>query len=201
MKIIKRDGSKVDFELEKIKRAIFKAFKSVDSTITDEKLEYIAQKIVKIIEEKFPVDHTVTVEEVQDLVELNLIDENYYREVKSYILYRAKHNMDRKVITDFSKYVSDKDLMEIVSKVQREFDSQRYPIESLYFKFESFIKPEMSDKEILDALIRAASELTSKEAPDWEIIAARFLSYKINLKNKFGEKELIDELRINKDLH
>src|SRR5574344_108787 len=187
MKIIKRDGSKVDFELEKIKRAIFKAFKSVDSTITDEKLEYIAQKIVKTIEEKFPVDHTVTVEEVQDLVELNLIDENYYREVKSYILYRAKHNMDRKVITDFSKYVSDKDLMEIVSKVQREFDSQRYPIESLYFKFESFIKPEMSDKEILDALIRAASELTSKEAPDWEIIAARFLSYKINLEIKEEE--------------
>lgn len=182
MKIIKRDGSKVDFELEKIKRAIFKAFKSVDSTITDEKLEYIAQKIVKTIEEKFPVDHTVTVEEVQDLVELNLIDENYYREVKSYILYRAKHNMDRKVITDFNKYVSDRDLMEIVSKVQREFDSQRYPIESLYFKFESFIKPEMNDKEILDALIRAASELTSKEAPDWEIIAARFLSYKINLE-------------------
>ena len=187
MKIIKRDGSKVDFELEKIKTAIYKSFRSVDSTITDEKLDYIAQKIVKTIEEKFPTDHTVTVEEVQDLVELNLIDENYYREVKSYILYRAKHNMDRKVITDFSKYISDKSLMEIVSKVQREFDSQRYPIDSLYFKFESFIKPEMNDKEILDALIRAASELTSKEAPDWEIIAARFLSYKINTEIKEEE--------------
>ena len=187
MKIIKRDGSKVDFELEKIKIAIFKSFKSVDSTITEEKLDYIAQKIVKTIEEKFPADHTVTVEEVQDLVELNLIDENYYREVKSYILYRAKHNMDRKVITDFNKFVADKSLMEIVSKVQREFDSQRYPIESLYFKFESFIKPEMNDKEILDALIRAASELTSKEAPDWEIIAARFLSYKINSEIKEEE--------------
>lgn len=188
MKIIKRDGSKVDFELEKIKRAIFKAFKSVDSTITDEKLEYIAQKIVSTIEEKFPVDHTVTVEEVQDLVELNLIDENYYREVKSFILYRAKHNMDRKVISDFSTYVSDKDLMEIISKVQREFDSQRYPIESLYFKFESFTKPEMNDKEVLDAVIRAASELTSKEAPDWEIIAARFLAYKINLEIREEEE-------------
>ena len=188
MKIIKRDGSKVDFELEKIKRAIFKAFKSVDSTITDEKLEYIAQKIVRTIEEKLPADHTVTVEEVQDLVELNLIDENYYREVKSFILYRAKHNMDRKVISDFSTYVSDKDLMEIISKVQREFDSQRYPIESLYFKFESFTKPEMNDKEVLDAVIRAASELTSKEAPDWEIIAARFLVYKINLEIREEEE-------------
>lgn len=188
MKIIKRDGSKVDFELKKIKRAIFKAFKSVDSTITDEKLEYIAQKIVRTIEEKFPADHTVTVEEVQDLVELNLIDENYYREVKSFILYRAKHNMDRKIISDFSTYVSDKDLMEIISKVQREFDSQRYPIESLYFKFESFTKPEMNDKEVLDAVIRAASELTSKEAPDWEIIAARFLAYKINLEIREEEE-------------
>ncbi|WP_311491477.1 ribonucleoside-diphosphate reductase subunit alpha [uncultured Anaerococcus sp.] len=188
MKIIKRDGSKVDFELGKIKRAIFKAFKSVDSTITDEKLEYIAQKIVRTIEEKFPTDHTVTVEEVQDLVELNLIDENYYREVKSFILYRAKHNMDRKVISDFTQYVADKDLMEIISKVQREFDSQRYPIESLYFKFESFTKPEMNDKEVLDAVIRAASELTSKEAPDWEIIAARFLAYKINLEIREEEE-------------
>ena len=188
MKIIKRDGSKVDFELEKIKRAIYKAFKSVDSSITDEKLEYIAQKIVKTIEEKFPTDHTVTVEEVQDLVELNLIDENYYREVKSFILYRAKHNMDRKVISDFTKYISDKGLMELISKVQREFDSQRYPIESLYFKFESFTKPEMNDKDILDAVIRAASELTSKEAPDWEIIAARFLAYKINLEIREEEE-------------
>ena len=188
MKIIKRDGSKVDFELEKIKRAIYKAFKSVDSTITDDKLEYIAQKIVKTIKEKFPADHTVTVEEVQDLVELNLIDENYYREVKSYILYRAKHNMDRKVIADFIKYVKDKELMEIIGRVQREFDSQRYPIESLYFKFESFIKPDLNDKEILDAIIRAASELTSKEAPDWEIIAARFLAYKINLEIREEEE-------------
>ena len=194
MKIIKRDGSKVDFELDKIKRAIKKAFISVDSTIDDEKLTAIAKKIENTIREKLPKDHIVTVEEVQDLVELNLIDENYYREVKSFILYRAKHNMDRKIINDFAKYIYDKDLMEIIGRVQREFDSQRYPIESLYFKFESFTKAEMNDREILDAIIRAASELTSKEAPDWELIAARFLSYKINLSIKEAEEryELYD---------
>ena len=119
MKIIKRDGSKVDFEIEKIKRAISKAFISVDSSISDEKLDSIAQKIRDTIKKKFPKDHTVTVEEVQDLVELGLIDENYYREVKSFILYRAKHNMDRKVIYDFKEYIDDKDLMEIIAKVQR----------------------------------------------------------------------------------
>ena len=194
MKIIKRDGSKVDFEIEKIKKAIAKAFASVDSSISDDKLSYIAEKIVKTIEEKFPKDHVATVEEVQDLVELNLIDENYYREVKSFILYRAKHNMDRKIINDFSKYITDKKLMDLITKVQREFDNQRYPIDQLFFKFESFTKANMNGQESLDALIRAASELTSKEAPDWELIAARFLSYKINLEIAANEEryELFD---------
>src|SRR5699024_10476302 len=116
----------------------------------------------KTIKEKYPADHTVTVEEVQDLVELTLIDENYYREVKSFILYRAKHNMDRKVLGDFSKYISDKNILNIITEVQTEFDNQRYPIESLFFKFESFLKANMTEEDMLKAIIRAASELTSK---------------------------------------
>ncbi len=187
MEIIKRDGTFVPFEQEKIEIAIKKAFASVDSMVTDDELRKMSDKIVATISEKYPKDHTVTVEEVQDLVELTLIDENYYREVKSYILYRAKHNMDRKVISDFESYISDKDILAIISKVQAEFDNQRYPIESLYLKFESFTKPNMSDKELLSALTRAASELTSKEAPDWEIIAARFLMHEINLEIKEAE--------------
>lgn len=131
MEIIKRDGSRADFEREKIEKAIAKAFYSVDSMISEEDLRKISSKIEKTIKEKYPADHTVTVEEVQDLVELTLIDENYYREVKSFILYRAKHNMDRKVLGDFSKYISDKNILNIITEVQTEFDNQRYPIESL----------------------------------------------------------------------
>ena len=188
MEIIKRDGTFVPFEKEKIEIAIKKSFASVDSLITDEKLKQMSDKIVSTIKEKYPKDHTVTVEEVQDLVELTLIDENYYREVKSYILYRAKHNMDRKVITDFEKYIPNKEIIEIIASIQDEFDSQRYPIESLYFKFESFLKENMTEAGLLKALTRAASELTSKEAPDWEIIAARFLMYEINLEIQKNEE-------------
>lgn len=100
--------------------------------ISEEDLRKISSKIEKTIKEKYPADHTVTVEEVQDLVELTLIDENYYREVKSFILYRAKHNMDRKVIGDFSKYIDDKNILNIITEVQADFDNQRYPIESLF---------------------------------------------------------------------
>ena len=113
MEIIKRDGSRADFDPKKIERAIKKAFMSVDSRISDEKLAEISEKIRSTIREKFPEDHTVSVEEIQDLVELSLIDENYYREVKSFILYRAKHTMDRKVLADFKSYVKDEDLLKI----------------------------------------------------------------------------------------
>lgn len=188
MEIIKRDGTYVPFEQEKIELAIKKSFASVDSMVTDEKLRYMSDKIVATIKEKYPKDHTVTVEEVQDLVELTLIDENYYREVKSYILYRAKHNMDRKVITDFENFITDKKVLQILEEIQEEFDNQRYPIESLYLKFESFTKPNMTDMDYLKALIRAASELTSKEGPDWEIIAARFLMHEIDLEIERNEE-------------
>mgnify|MGYP002712143014 FL=1 len=188
MDIIKRDGTRVPFEKEKIERAIAKSFASVDSLVSDEKLSQMGDKIVATIKEKYPKDHIVSVEEVQDLVELTLIDENYYREVKSFILYRAKHNMDRKVMSDFEQYITDKEILDILSKVQSEFDNQRYPIDSLYFKFESFTKDNMSEEELLNALTRAASELTSKETPDWEIIAARFLMHEIDLEIKRNEE-------------
>ena len=194
MQIIKRDGNKVDFEKIKIERAISKAFFSVDSSITEEELRKMSDRIEKTIKQKYPKDHIPTVEEVQDLVELTLIDENYYREVKSFILYRAKHNMDRKVLADFSRYIEDKKVLSIITEVQEEFDNQRYPIESLLFKFESFLKPNMTEEDMLKALTRAASELTSKESPDWEIIAARFLMYQIDLEIEKSEEryELFD---------
>ena len=194
MQIIKRDGNKVDFEKIKIERAISKAFFSVDSSITEKDLKKMSEKIEQTIKQKYPKDHTPTVEEVQDLVELTLIDENYYREVKSFILYRAKHNMDRKVLADFSRYIEDKKVLNIITEVQEEFDNQRYPIESLLFKFESFLKPNMTEEDMLKALTRAASELTSKESPDWEIIAARFLMYQIDLEIEKSEEryELFD---------
>lgn len=194
MQIIKRDGNKVDFEKIKIERAISKAFFSVDSSITEEELRKMSDRIEKTIKQKYPKDHIPTVEEVQDLVELTLIDENYYREVKSFILYRAKHNMDRKVLADFSRYIEDKKVLNIITEVQEEFDNQRYPIESLLFKFESFLKPNMTEEDMLKALTRAASELTIKESPDWEIIAARFLMYQIDLEIEKSEEryELFD---------
>lgn len=189
MEVKKRDGQVVEFEEIKIQRAISKSFKSVGSEISEDKLKEISSKIRETVENKYPEDHMVGVEEIQDLVELFLIENNYYKEVKSYILYRAKHSMDRKVISDFEKYIDDDISLNIIKDVNEEFDNQRYPIDSLFLKFESFTKDNMDKEDLLKALIKAASELTSKESPDWEFIAARFQVHLLNIKIKKSEEK------------
>lgn len=180
MQVKKRDGKVVDFDNSKIEIAISKAFDSVGSAIMADKLSLMSGNIEQTILKKYPKDHIITVEQIQDLVELELINEKYYREVKSYILYRARHAMDRKVVLDFRKYIKDENVISIINSIQDQFDNQRYSIENLYLKFESFTKPNMTEESYLLAIIKAASELTSKESPDWEIIAARFMMYRLN---------------------
>lgn len=191
MKIIKRDGTKVDFNPEKIRIAMEKAFRSVNNPIEREVLEEMTSEIEEIIKEKYPKYRTPTVEEVQDLVELTLIEHNYYQVVKSYILYRARHSMDRKVIEEFREYIEDSQIIDEIRIVQEDFDHTRYSIEQLFYKFTSFAKEGMSNNEYLTALTKAASELTAKEAPDWEYVAGRFLNLQVRreIENFWEDKE------------
>lgn len=193
MEIIKRDGTHVEFDIEKIIRAMEKAFNSVNKTISREELETMANIVENTLKTKYPKGHIPTVEEIQDLVELTLIDHNHYAVVKSYILYRAQHSMDRKVIEQFEDYITNQNILEIIKSIQDDYDRTRYEIEQLYIKFTSFVKSGMNNKDYLKVLIRASSELTSKEAPDWEYISARFFCYDLNIS--------IEEECIRYDIH
>ncbi|MDY6065170.1 MAG: ribonucleoside-diphosphate reductase subunit alpha [Finegoldia sp.] len=189
MDIKKRDGHIVAFDKNKIVIAMKKAFDSVGLGADEQKLIAMATSIEDTVTNKYPRGYVVTVEEVQDLVELTLIDNNYYSVVKSYILYRAKHNTDRKIIEEFEKYISNPDVIDILTYIKDNYDSTRYSIENLYLKFESFAKPNLTDYEIVDLLTKASSELTSKEAPNWEYIASLFMAYNLHEKIKMFEVE------------
>src|SRR5699024_429130 len=114
-----------------------------------EELDRMVLDIEKTIQERYPKEQIPSVEEIQDLVELTLIDHNYYQVVKSYILYRAKHSMDRKVIEEFGDYIKDPQIIDEIRKVQADFDRTRYSIEQLYYKFTSFAKEDMKEEEYL----------------------------------------------------
>jgi ribonucleoside-triphosphate reductase len=88
--IVKRDGKKEAFSLEKIKSAIRKAFLSVGSFATDDVITNILSRV--------NISNGLTVEDIQNQVEIALMAERYYAVAKSYMLYRQKHLEDREVL-------------------------------------------------------------------------------------------------------
>ena len=177
MKIRKRNGDLVDFEVDKIQTAIKKAFNDTNTEITEE-----IKKIGKYIKRKIEKDDSLAnVESIQDLVEVELQKRGYYQEAKEYILYRDKRNKHRCLMDKFSNIVHDEGLLEIIDNMPEEFEEERYPLERFYQKVEAFTgKPNITEKEVLDSLIKASSELTDKNSPDWEFVAARFLMYELD---------------------
>lgn len=99
--ILKRDGRKVPFNVEKIAKAIYKAAESVGGNDYDEATK-IASNVCKYLEKEnkneFP-----TVEEIQDAVEHVLIEEGHAATAKSYILYRAERTKKREMNSDIMK--------------------------------------------------------------------------------------------------
>ena len=94
MKIIKRSGDEVDFNREKIVTAISKANKSVDKKyrIPNSVIDEIANRIEWELTKAITI---MSVEDIQDMVEKNLVGHNAYEVAKSYILYRYEHFQDR----------------------------------------------------------------------------------------------------------
>jgi len=93
-KVIKRDGSLVDFNQEKITNAIYKAAAACGGH-DRAKAEALSDDVVRILNECFPEGATPSIEEIQDIVESTLIKHGHDRTAKAYILYRAERARQR----------------------------------------------------------------------------------------------------------
>ena len=89
LSIVKRDGKRETFSVDKIKNAISKAFLAEGSYASEDDLIGILSRV--------RVKDGMSVEEIQNQVEVALMAEHYYAVAKSYILYRQKHMEDREV--------------------------------------------------------------------------------------------------------
>jgi len=96
--IIKRDGRKVPFNIEKIANAIFKAAQSCGGTDFSVAMDTAAE-VCKIYEDENP-GKVPTVEEIQDLVEKTLIEKGHAKTAKAYILYRYERTRSREMKTN-----------------------------------------------------------------------------------------------------
>ena len=113
MKVIKRDGSTVDFDRSKIIKAISKANEAVDAEdrVTEAQIENIVDEISRRHRSR------LLVEDIQDMVEEKLMEQQKYRLMKAYILYRYERALVRKANTTDESILSliknaNKDVME-----------------------------------------------------------------------------------------
>lgn len=85
--ITKRDGSTERFSIEKIKNALGKAFRSQHVNIEAEGMNNLVKRL--------NISEGMTVEEIQNQVEVALMAEQYFSVAKAFMLYRKEHETDR----------------------------------------------------------------------------------------------------------
>lgn len=103
LNIKKRDGSIVPFNLNKIKVAIEKAFTAVNKSYSDDIIDMLALRVTATFNDKVKGD-VVSVEDIQDSVEVVLIQSGYVEVAKAYILYRKQHEKLREMNSTMLDY-------------------------------------------------------------------------------------------------
>lgn len=187
MNITKRNGEVEVYNNKKISIAIKKSFISTGKDISDREIAGMVSEVEQFIKEN---PELRTVEDIQNRVEKCLMAHGHYDEAKNYILFRYQRNEQRQAINYIVWTADDRELADVLHSVAREYRERSYSMVTLQEKFSSFTKPGMSQKDSIDALIKAAVELTTPEAPAWEMISARILSYRSEKKITRLEEEL-----------
>ncbi len=151
----KRDGRRVPFDENKIYTAILKAASEVgrtDNALTRK----ITNLVVEEIKKKLNGKKTISVEEIQDIVERTLVHQKHYKTAKAYIIYRFQHQNIREVKELFSnidivdKYIEMKDWR------VNENANMTYSLQGLNFHVASIITKEYWLKKIYPKKIRDA---------------------------------------------
>lgn len=114
MNVIKRDGSIVQFDSQKIVDAIMKAGIEVNANLIT--LEETAKMIAEFI--RLKIDDFTTVEHIQDDVERYLMEECWFNVAKAYITYRYKRSMVRQSNT------TDESILKLIRNQNKEMNEE-----------------------------------------------------------------------------
>ena len=113
MRVIKRNGSVVSYDAEKIAIAITKAFLAVEggaaaaSTRIHNEVNELANAITITFSRRMPSGGTLHIEEIQDQVELELMRTGEQKVARAYVLYREGRRKERKETGPATEEISD----------------------------------------------------------------------------------------------
>ena len=101
LNVIKRDARRVDFDLSKIRDAILRTFVDVQgpdiasSATVREQVQGYAEQVEKVLRQRIPSGGSISIEEIQDQVELALMRGAHHQVARSYVLYRQARAVAR----------------------------------------------------------------------------------------------------------
>ena len=123
-KIIKRDGKEVDFEEEKIVNAIAKANHEIEDIhkLSDCQIRAIANNVKNQVAESL---HTVSVEEIQDMVEKGIMQMRGYEVAQKYVRYRYTRELARKANSTDNGILA---LLERINEEVKQENSNKNPV-------------------------------------------------------------------------
>lgn len=193
LKTIKRNGKVVNYDDNKIKVAITKAFIAAEgsnaavSSRIHQQIEEITHQITQTFKRRLPSGGTVHIEDIQDQVELALMRSGQHIIARGYVLYREEHRKARAAVQQpiadnkvqlvtmpdgQIKPLDEARVKTIVTEACRNLDNvQAEPV------IKDALRGLYADiplKEVHKALIMAARALVEKE-PDYTYVSARLL--------------------------
>lgn len=188
--ILKRDGTKVPFEKEKITSAMRKAFVGNGEEIESVELHRLTDEVVDRVMESHPKGTRVTVEIIQNHVELILMENGYFFVAKAYIVYREAHAKMRaekqlELIQQFEekKLKVKKRSGELqtfnINKIKKVFDrasegcGKKCSFDVFIEAFKKNIVPDMTTQDINRLMSKTAIDLVTTTNIGWLNVAAR----------------------------
>ena len=212
-KVIKRNGELVNFDREKIKIAISKAFNCRLEQPPQETISLIVERVIEEIKKVF-VSFSPNVENVQDVVEKKLMEHGFYDVAKAYILYRKDHEKlrQKKKIEDLKKIEDNKlkikkssGRIEVFdeSKIRRSFAhfivgfEELVDLDFLVEQCKSYVYDGITTKEIERCMMMASRALI-EQGMHYSFITSRILLsriYKQTFRSKITYEDFINQYR------
>ncbi len=194
-RVIRRNGELTQFDRNKIKVALGKAFLAVeggvakDSSRIHEVVERLTQQVVEALFRRQPAGGTVHIEDIQDQVELALMRAGEHKVARAYVLYRAEHAQERaaeqpREQSSFS-IVDDDGTTRLLDETQLRRQIERagegladVSAERVFEELKNSIYKGIRASELRDMMIMSARALIDLE-PNYSLFAARLLLDKL----------------------
>ncbi|MCK9344902.1 MAG: ribonucleoside-diphosphate reductase subunit alpha [Candidatus Pacebacteria bacterium] len=196
----KRNGTIVEFSPEKITTAISKAFSACNTPITEEKLSEMTAAVLMAVKDG-GYGQIPSVEKIQDVVELVIMNEGFHEVAKAYIIYRYEHEKirekkqeeviekieDKKLsITKRSgktEHYSEKKIEKTLARVTSGYE-KAIDVDSILTQLKLNVYEGITTTEITRAIIQVMRSMIELD-PAYSKVAARLLLQKL-YRDVFG---------------